>query len=90
LLLIIPKVTSLSSIARYARTITMVLLLGEIIPSPCSYYAKEGLVYVILVSPLSRQPSFYLEYTKANIRSSYNVCSISNAKYTRPITLNSL
>jgi len=57
--------------------------------SPCSYYAKEGLVYVALASPLSWQPFFYLKCTKANIRSSYDVRSISNTKYTRPITLNS-
>jgi len=58
--------------------------------SPCSRYAKEGLVYIALASPLSQQLSSYLECTKANIRLSYNVRSISNAKYTRPITLNSL
>jgi len=59
-------------------------------PSSCSYCAKEGLVYIVLVSPLSRQPSSYLECTKVNIYLSCDVRSISNAKYTRPITLNSL
>jgi len=58
-------------------------------PSLYSYYAKEGLVYITLASPLSRQPSSYLECTKANICSSCDVRSISNAKYTCPITLNS-
>jgi len=58
-------------------------------PSLCSRCAKEGLVCVTLASPLSRQPSFYLECTKANIYSSCDVRSISNAKYARPITLNS-
>jgi len=48
-----PKVTSLSSIARRARTITVVLSLGEIILSPCSRCVKEGLVYITLASPLS-------------------------------------
>jgi len=48
-----PKVTSLSSIARRARTIAMVLLLGKIILSLCSRYAKKGLVYITLASPLS-------------------------------------
>jgi len=57
--------------------------------SPYSRYAKEGLVYIMLASPLSWQPSFYLEYTKANIYLSYDVYSISNAKYTYPITFNS-
>jgi len=57
--------------------------------SPCSRYAKEGLVYIALASPLSWQPSSYSECTKANIYSSCDIRSISNAKYTRPITLNS-
>ena len=48
-----PKVTSLSSTARRAYTIAAILLLGKIIPSPYSRYAKEGLVYITLVSPLS-------------------------------------
>jgi len=90
LLLIIPKVTSLSSIARRARTIAVVLSLGEIILSLYSCYIKEGLIYIALVSPLSQQPSSYLECTKVNVRLSYNIRSISNAKYTRSITLNSL
>ena len=58
-------------------------------PSLYSYYAKKGLVYITLASPFLRQPSSYLECTKANIRLSYNVRSASNAKYTRSITLNS-
>jgi len=84
-----PKVTSFSSIARRACTIAIVLSLGKIILSLYSRYTKKGLVYIILASPLSRQPSFYLECTKANIYLSYNVCSISNAKYTRSITFSS-
>jgi len=85
-----PKAISLSSIVRRAYTIAAILSLGEIMPSPCSRCAKEGLVCVTLVSPLSRQPSSYLECTKANICSSYDVRSIFNAKYTYSITLNSL
>ena len=90
MLLIIPKVTSLSSTARRARTVAVVLLLGKIMPSPYSRCAKEGLIYITLASPLSRQPFSYLECTKANIYLSYNVRSISNAKYIYPIILNSL
>jgi len=48
-------------------TVAAILSLGGIIPSPCSCCAKEGLVYIALASPLSWQPSFYLECTKANI-----------------------
>jgi len=82
-------VTSLSFIARRAYTIAAVLLLGKIMPSLYSYYTKEGLVYITLASPLSRQPSSYLECTKVNIRLSCDIRSISNTKYTRPITFNS-
>ena len=62
-----PKVSSLLSITRRTRTIAAILSLGKIILSPYSHYAKEGLVYVILASPLSWQPSLYLECTKVNI-----------------------
>jgi len=58
-------------------------------PSLCSYYAKEGLVCVALASPLSRQPFFCLKCTKVNVYLSCDIRSISNAKCTRPITLNS-
>jgi len=45
---------SLSSQAQYyTRTIAAILLLSEIILSPCSYYTKEGLDCVTLASPLS-------------------------------------
>ena len=64
-----PKAISLSLTIRRARTIATILSLGEIILSPCSRYTKEGLVYIALASPLSWQPSLYLEYTKANIHS---------------------
>jgi len=48
-----PKVTSFSSIARYTRTITVMLSLGKVILSLYFRYAKKGLVYITLVSPLS-------------------------------------
>jgi len=47
------KAISLSSIVWRARTIAAILSLSKIIPSPYSRYAKEGLVYIALVSPLS-------------------------------------
>ena len=59
-------------------------------PSPCSCYAKEGLLYITLLAPSGYQPSFYSKYTKLNMRLSYNVHVISDAKYARSITLNSL
>jgi len=49
-----PKASSSSLHAqRYARTVATILSLGEIMPSPYSRYAKEGLVCVALASPLS-------------------------------------
>ena len=58
----------------------MILLLGEIMPT-YSYYAEKGLVYIIIIALFSRQPSFYIKYTKLNIRLSYNIYLVSNAKY---------
>jgi len=56
-----------SSTARWSRTVAIILSLGGIMPSLYSRYAKEGLVYVALASPSSRQPSSCLECTKANV-----------------------
>jgi len=58
-----PKASSSSSFQQYARTMAAILSLSKVIPSPYSRYAKEGL----LASPLSQQPSFYLECTKSNV-----------------------
>jgi len=49
-----PKASSSLYAQQRARTIAIILLLGKIIPSPCSYYAKKGLICVTLVSPLFR------------------------------------
>ena len=58
----------------------VILLLGEIMPT-YSYYMEKGLVYVAIMASSSRQPSSCAEYTKLNIYLSYNVRSVSNAKY---------
>jgi len=47
------KPPSSTQAQRYTRTVTSILSLSRIILSPCSYYAKEGLVYITLASPLS-------------------------------------
>jgi len=52
LLLIIPKASSSLYAQQRARTVAAILLLGKIILSPYSYYAKEGLIYIMLASPL--------------------------------------
>ena len=83
-----PKAPSSFLAEHRSYTAAVILLLGKIIPS-YSYYAKEGLVYIIIALPVNRQPSSYIKYTRANMRLSYNVRSVSNAKYTHSITLNS-
>jgi len=78
--LIIPPIRSILSTIYYARTVALVLLLGEVILL-CSCCAKKGLVYVVIAALSSCQPSSYSECTKSNIQSSYNVRSVSNTKY---------
>ena len=63
----------------YTYTVAVILLLGEIIPS-YSRYKEKKLVYIIIITPFSRQPSSYIKCTKLNIHSSYNVRSVSNTE----------
>ena len=49
--------------------------------SPYSYYAKKGLVYIIIISPFSCQLSFYSKYTKANTRLLCDVRLVPLNKY---------
>ena len=80
-----PPIRSSAS-KRRARIVLTILSLSEIMPS-CSRCIKKKLVYITIASPSGRQPSSYTKCTKENIRSSYNVRSISNAKYTRLLRL---
>ena len=57
----------------------MILLLSEIIPT-YSYYAEKGLVYIIIIALSSRQPFSCVEYIKLNMRSTYNICLVLDAK----------
>ena len=75
-----PLIRSLVS-KRCARTVTVILLLGEIMPS-CSCCKEKKLVYIVIIAPFSHQPSFCVECTKLNIYLSCNIKSVSNAKYT--------
>ena len=70
----------------YNWLVTTILSLGIVIPS-YSRYIEKKLVYIAIVTPSDCQPSSYTKYTKLNMRSSYNIRSVSNAKYTRLITL---
>ena len=80
-----PPIRSTAS-KRRARIVLTILLLSEVMLT-YSRYAEKKLVYITIASPSSRQPSFYAKYIKVNIRSSYNVYSVSNAKYTRRLRL---
>ena len=57
------------------------IFLDKEIISPYSYYAKKGLVYIIIINPFSCQPSFYTKCTKLNIYMSYNMRLVSLNKY---------
>ena len=58
----------------------MILLLSEIMPS-YSRCKEKKLVYITIIAPSSRQLSFYIKYTKSNMRSSCNIKSVSNTEY---------
>ena len=64
---------------RRARVIAVILLFSEIMPT-CSRCVLNGLVCVIIIAPLGRQPSFYIKYTKSNIHSSCDIRLVSIAK----------
>ena len=62
------------------KLVAMILLLSKIIPT-YSCCAEKGLIYIIIIAPLGRQPFFYTKYTKLNMRLSCNIRLIFNAKY---------
>jgi hypothetical protein len=70
----------------YNRLVTTILSLSIVIPSYFCY-AEKKLVYIAITALSGRQPSSYTKCTRVNIQSSYNIRSVSNAKYTRPIIL---
>ena len=73
-----PPIRSLAS-KRRAYTVAVILLLSEIMPS-YSCCDEKKLVYIVIVAPFSRQPSFCVKCTKLNMRSSCNVKLVSDAK----------
>ena len=77
-----PPIRSLASkrTACCFKLVAVILLLGEIMPT-CFYYIEKGLIYIAIIAPLGRQPSFYTKCIKLNMRSSYNIRLVSNAKY---------
>ena len=67
----------------------MLILLTGIVIGPYSRCSKKGLVYIIIVAPSSCQPSSCSKCIKSNIRSRYDIRSISDSKYIYTIALNS-
>ena len=65
---------------RYTLLATSISLNKEII-SPYSRYIKEGLVYIIITDPFSRQPFFYIKCTKLNTYILYNMRLVPLNKY---------
>ena len=65
---------------RRAYTVAVILLLGEIMPF-YSYCKEKKLVYIIIITLFSRQPSSYSKCIKLNIYLSYNIKSVSDAEY---------
>ena len=77
-----PPVRSLAfkRVAYCFKLVAVILLLGEIIFT-YSYYTEKGLVCITIITLSSRQSSFCVKCIKLNIRLSYNIRSVSNAKY---------
>ena len=65
--------------AYYFKLVAVILSLGEIMPT-YFYYTEKRLVCVKIIALLGRQPSFYIKYTKLNMRLSYNIKLMSNIK----------
>ena len=75
-----PFVRSLA-FKRRAYVVAVIFLLSKIMPT-YSCCVLKGLVYIIIIAFLGRQPSFYTKYTKLNMYLSCNIRSVSNAKCT--------
>ena len=63
----------------YFKLVAVILLLSKIIPT-YSHYIEKGLVYIIIIALLGRQSSFYIKYTKLNMRSFCDIRLVFNAK----------
>ena len=75
-----PPIRSLAS-ERRAYIVTVILLLGEIMPI-YSCYAKKKLVCVVITAPSRRQPFSCSECIKANTYSLCDMCLVFTNKYT--------
>ena len=73
-----PLVRSLAS-KRCTYIVAIILLFSKIMPTYFRCVSK-GLIYIAIITPLGRQPSSYIKYTKSNIHSSCDVRLVSNTK----------
>ena len=64
---------------RRTYVVAIILLLSEIIPT-YSCCVLKGLVYIIIIAPLSYQLFFYTKCTKLNMRLSCNIRLVFIAK----------
>ena len=64
----------------YTYIVSVILLLSKIMPL-YSYCTKKKLVYIIIITPFSRQPFSCVKCTRLNIYLSYNIRSVFNIKY---------
>ena len=65
--------------ACYSKLVAVIFLLSKIIPT-YSCYMEKGLVYIIIMAPLGRQPFSYTKYIKLNIYLSCDIRLVSNAE----------
>ena len=70
------------SVSKRCTLLAISISLNKKIISPYSYYAKKGLIYIIIIDPFSCQSSFYTKYTKLNTYMLCNIHSVSFNKYT--------
>ena len=84
LLLLMPPVRS-TAFRHHNKLMLLILSISKVMPS-YSYYIKKGLLYIMIASSSSRQPSSYTKCTTINIHLSYNIRSVFNTKYKRLIT----
>ena len=75
-----PSVRSLVSKC-YAYIVSVILLLGEIMPT-YSHYMEKKLVYITITAPFSCQPSSCSKCIKSNIYLSCNVQSVLDTNLT--------
>ena len=61
--------------------LTTFIFFNKKMMSPYSRYIKKGLIYIIIISLFSCQPSFYFKYIKTNTRLLCDICLVFLNKY---------